>query len=394
MRIAIFTNNYLPNPYGVSGSVESFRKVFERLGHEVYIFAPHWKGYRDENPRVFRYPAFETNIKIKFPIAVPYSRKINKVLKNLDLDIIHSQHPNLLGSAATRWAKEKNIPLVFTWHTLYDQYAHFVPFVPRRLAAWFAIRNAKNYANICDQIVVPTPSIEKIIREWGVTNENITAIPTGVEEDEFENPDRTGVRKKYGIGDDEILLFVMTRLTTEKNAEFLVEAALDVLRRNSRTKFMICGEGNVKEKLAGIVEKAGLQDRVIFAGIISGEEKRNYYAAGDVFVYSSKSETQGMILTEAMYSGLPIVAVRATGAVDIVEDGKTGFLVSENEEEFGAAVQKLIDDENLRKKFGEEAGRIAKEEYTAGVCAKKMLETYEKTIRRRKSSPFDRGRPC
>src|SRR4030043_309152 len=147
MRIAIFTNNYLPHPYGVSGSVESFRKEFERLGHEVYIFAPRWKGYRDKNRRVFRYPAFETNVKIKFPIAIPYSRKISKILDKLDLDIIHSQHPNLLGSAAARWTRRKSasrrIPLVFTWHTLYDQYAHFAPFVPVKLAAWWAIRNAR-----------------------------------------------------------------------------------------------------------------------------------------------------------------------------------------------------------------------------------------------------------
>src|SRR3989339_1117945 len=100
MKIGIFTNNYLPNPYGVAGSIESFRKEFERLVNEVFIFAPRWKGYQDKNPNVFRYPAFETNVKIKFPIAIPYSSRINKILENLDLDVIHSQHPNLLGSAA------------------------------------------------------------------------------------------------------------------------------------------------------------------------------------------------------------------------------------------------------------------------------------------------------
>src|SRR4030042_3148682 len=239
MRIAIFTNNYLPNPYGVSGSVESFRKEFECLGHEVFIFAPCWEGYRDRNPRVFRYPAFETNIKIKFPIAIPYSQKIDKVLKGLDLDIIHSQHPNLLGSAARRWWKKKNIPLFFTWHTLYDQYAHFVPFVPRKLAAWWTIRNARNYANQCDAVITPTPSVVEIIKKWGVTNENITAIPTGVEEKQFENPDRESIRKKHGIKEDEVLFFVITRLTDEKNVEFLVGAVLSILEKNNRTKFMI-----------------------------------------------------------------------------------------------------------------------------------------------------------
>ena len=381
MRIAIFTNNYLPNPYGVSGSVESFRKEFERMGHEAYIFAPRWKRYKDENSRVFRYPSLDIEIKkIKYPLPFPCSRKMHKILENLELDIIHSQHPNLLGSAAARWARRKNIPLVFTWHTLYDQYAHFVPFVPRRLAAWLAIRNARNYANQCDAVIVPTPSVAQIIKKWGVTNKNIVSIPTGVEEDQFANPDRESVRKKYNIGDDEILLFVMTRLTEEKNVEFLVDAALGILKRNNKAKFMLCGDGNLKKRLMKKARAAGLEKRVIFVGIISGDGKKNYYAAGDIFVYASKSETQGMILTEAMYSGLPIVAVRATGARDIVENDRSGFLVAEDIKEFENAAQKLIDDENLRKKFGEEAKRIAREKYTAKICAERMLEFYEKTI--------------
>ncbi|OGI26271.1 MAG: hypothetical protein A3J76_04515 [Candidatus Moranbacteria bacterium RBG_13_45_13] len=188
------------------------------------------------------------------------------------------------------------------------------------------------------------------------------------------------MRKKYNIGDDEILLFVMTRFTEEKNVEFLVDAALEILKRNGKAKFMLCGDGNLKERLTEKVRAAGLEKRVIFVGIISGDEKKNYYAAGDIFVYASKSETQGMILTEAMCSGLPIVAVRATGVRNIVEDSRTGFLVAEDKEEFENAAQKLIDEENLRKKFGEEAKRIAREKYTSSVCAKKMLEIYEKAI--------------
>ncbi|MCX6762841.1 MAG: glycosyltransferase [Candidatus Moranbacteria bacterium] len=381
MKIAIFTNNYLPNPYGVSGSVESFRKEFERTGHEVYIFAPQWKGYHDKNSNVFRYPAVETNIKIKFPIPIPYSRKISKIINKFDLDVIHSQHPNLLGSAARRWAKKKNIPLVFTWHTLYDQYAHFFPLIPPRIGAWWAIRNAKKYANSCDAVITPTSSVGEIIKKWGVTNKNIVAIPTGVEEGQFANPNRESVRGKYKINSDEILLFVMTRLTAEKNMGFLVDATLDILKKNNNAKFMICGDGNIKEKLIKKVADAELKNEVIFVGIVSDDEKKNYYAAGDIFVYASKSETQGMVLTEAMYAGLPIVAVRATGVKDIVEDGKTGFLVSEDKADFGEAVQKLIDDKNLRGKFSEEAKEIAKAKYTSKICAEKMIEVYEKTIK-------------
>jgi 1,2-diacylglycerol 3-alpha-glucosyltransferase len=386
LRIAIFTNNYLPNPYGVSGSVESFRKEFACLGNEVFVFAPLWKGYKDDNTRVFRYPAIETNIKIKFPIAIPYSRKISGIVDKLDLDIIHSQHPNLLGSAAMRWARKKNIPLVFTWHTLYDQYAHFVPFVPKQLTIWFAIRSARNYANKCNAVVVPTPSVGEIIKKWGVKNKNIVAIPTGVEEKQFTAPDRESVRKKHDIKDDEILLFVMTRLTEEKNMEFLVETVLGVLRNNAKTKLMICGDGNLKNTLKKKIANAGCGEKTIFVGIVGDDEKKDYYAAGDIFVYASKSETQGMVLTEAMYAGLPIVAVRATGVEDIVENRKTGFLVSEDVKEFREAVQRLLDDEDLRKRFGGEAKKIAREKYTSRVCAEKMIEVYSNVISAKQQS--------
>jgi glycosyltransferase involved in cell wall biosynthesis len=380
MNIAIFTNNYLPNPFGVSGSVESFRKEFERLGHTVYIFAPRWKEYVDKNPNIFRYPSIETNIKIKFPLPIPHSRKISKFLENLELDIIHSQHPNLLGSAAARWARRKKIPLVFTWHTLYDQYTHFFPLIPEKLGAWWAIRNARNYANKADAVITPTPSVAEIIKKWGVTNENITAIPTGVEEDQFENPDRAGVREKYGIKNDEILLLLVSRLTAEKNILFLAGAVKDILNKNTSVKFMICGDGDLKDNMKEIFQKSGLSGKIIFTGIVSDTEKKNYFAAGDVFVFTSKSETQGMILTEAMYSGLPIVAVRATGAQDIVENGRTGFLVRENKKEFGEVAQKLIDDANLRKKFGEVAAKVAREKYASKVCAERMLDLYKRTI--------------
>jgi glycosyltransferase involved in cell wall biosynthesis len=202
-----------------------------------------------------------------------------------------------------------------------------------------------------------------------------------VEARQFENPDREGVRKKYNIENDETLLFVMTRLTDEKNVEFLVDAIMPVLKKNDRAKFMICGEGNLKEALMKKIFEAGLQEKTVFVGIVSDSEKKNYYAAGDIFIYASKSETQGMILTEAMYSGLPIVAVRATGVKDIVENGKTGFLVPEDVQEFGKAVQKLIDGENLKREFSEEAEKVAREKYTAEVCARKMIEVYENAIK-------------
>jgi len=272
MRIAIFTNNYLPNPYGVSMSIESFRKELEMCGHSVYVFAPKTKGYVDENPNVFRYPSIDINYKIHFPLGIPFSQVISKKLDELEIDIIHSQHPNLVGWAAKQWAKKKNVPLVFTWHTLYDQYAHFAPpFIPKKFAKRWTIKNAVEYAGKADQVIVPTPSVKHIIRKWGVTSANIEAVPTGVEEILYHNPDREKVRKKYGIGSDEILLLLVSRLTAEKNIKFLFSSVIKVLKKKNDVKFLVVGGGHELPALQRIINEEGLTEKVFFAGIVPGD---------------------------------------------------------------------------------------------------------------------------
>lgn len=410
MRIAIFTNNYLPNPYGVAGSIESFRRQFEKRGHQVYIFAPFSKGYADKNSRVFRYPSMDLKYKISFPLPIAHSKKNSQALKNLDLDIIHSQHPNLLGTAALKWARRKNIPLVFTWHTLYDRYTNFVPLIPDKLAARWIIKKAVRYANKADQVVAPTKSVKKIIQNWGVENKNIAVIPTGVDEEVYQNPDGDKIRKKYGIRSDEVLLLLVSRLTEEKNVKFLFESVIKTLKSNNRVRFLVAGKGYLLKKLKAFAQgepasgwQSSLKDklmgqaklsfkadhprvgktRIIFAGLVGKKEIKNYYAAADIFVYASLSETQGMVISEAMYGGLPIVAVRAPGAKDLVEEGINGFLVENNKNEFAEAVNKLAADKDLRKKFAGNSKRIARAKYTDAVCADKMLEVYKSLTRYR-----------
>jgi len=385
MRIYIFTNNYLSIPYGVQGSIKSFRQEFEALGHQVFIFAPTWKGYEDKNLHVFRYPAINLGYKIKFPLAIPYSREISRILEKLDLDIIHTQHPNLLGMAALRWAKRKNIPLVFTWHTLYDKYTNFVPLLPKKFSANWIIKKAVKFANKAHLVIVPTGSIVDIIKNWGVKNK-IISIPTGVEENIFQNYDRQNIRGKFGIQADEILLLLVSRITEEKNIEFIFDLLPDLFNKNSLIKLMVVGEGYLVPKLKKFSEKKGIASRVIFAGRSGKEDLKNYYAAGDIFVHASKSETQGMILSEAMYMGLPAVAVEATGAKDLVVNNLSGFLVKEDGREFREAVEKLAGDKELGEKMSEAAKKIAREKYTSTVCAKRMLEVYQEAIDNKKSA--------
>jgi 1,2-diacylglycerol 3-alpha-glucosyltransferase len=380
MNIAIFTNNYLPNPYGVSTSIETFRKEFEKKGHTVYVFAPKFKGYTDKNSNVFRYLAIDIDIKFRFPLPIPYSRKMDKIIKDLNIDIIHAQHPNLLGTAAKKWAKNKKVPLIFTGHTLYDQYTDFVPFLSAKFSAGCMIKKAVKFANNADAVVVPTDSIIPILKNWGVEKEMIP-VATGVSEEEFENPDRNLIRKKYNINKDDIVLLSTARLTAEKNMEFVFRAVKEILTERKDAKFLVVGGGYLMSTLQKYCSENGISNQVIFSDAVENGELKNYYAAADIFVHGSKSETQGMILTEAMYMGLPVVAVCATGVTSLIQNNKNGFLTCVTEEkEFAYMITKLILDKNLRKKTGEESARIARENFTASVCAEKMLEVYKKAI--------------
>ena len=379
MRIAIFTNNYLPNPYGVTNSIESFRQKFETWNHEVFIFAPQEKNYPDENPRVFRYPSISTNIRFKFSLPIPYSRKIDEIIAGTDLDIIHSQHPNLLGTAGLKWANQKKIPLVFTWHTLYDRYTNFVPFLPGFWVAAWAIKNAVKYANRTDLVIVPTKSIIGILRKWGVTAP-IEAVASGVEEALFQNADGLSVRKRFNIKEDDVVLFLTSRLTGEKNVSFIFQALTRLLQKNKHLKFLVAGDGYLLPELKTLTEKEGLSEKIIFCGLVPKAELKNYLAAGDIYLNASRSETQGMTVSEAMYMGLPIVAVKATGTNSLVKNGANGILVSENAKEFCRAVEKLIADSDLRKNMSLTSAQIARENFTDEVCARRMLEIYQKLL--------------
>jgi 1,2-diacylglycerol 3-alpha-glucosyltransferase len=198
------------------------------------------------------------------------------------------------------------------------------------------------------------------------------------------NPSRNKIREQYGIKENEILLLLVSRLTAEKNIQFLFEAVLEILKENAGAKFILVGDGYLVPELKAKAKAEKLEDRIIFTGIMEREDIKNCYAAGDVFVYASKSETQGMIITEAMYMGLPIVAVKAPGIESLVENNVNGILTPENKSEFIKAVERIIADENLRKKMAAESARITKEKYTSKISAEKLLQVYAEAIGKKK----------
>lgn len=385
MKIAFFTNNYLPNPYGVSRSIESFRHQLTALGNNVTIFAPAWDKDRSARDDVYRYPSIDIRYRFNLPLVMPYSRKLSSVLKNSQFNVIHTHHPTALGVVAKKVAQQKNIPLIFTWHTLYDHYTNFVPFPLRFLVFWWFIPTAVRYANNADSIVVPTEYTKQYMLSKGVTNPNISIIPTGITSTVYDKAQPDTVRKEHYIAQENTIILTVCRLTKEKNVLFLTEVVLPVLKRHRNVCWIVVGDGYLRASMEECAVRYGVSDRVLFVGEKNQTEVRDYYAGSDIFVYASVSETQGMVISEAMYMGLPIVAVDSAGVSDLIIHKETGMLVEEKKDVFEKTLELLLQDDTLKKKLSQTAKSYALEHFTDIVCSKRLLKVYRDTIARKKS---------
>jgi glycosyltransferase involved in cell wall biosynthesis len=375
MKIAFFTNSYFPICYGSVISIESFRKNLEKLGHQVYVFAPSYDDYKDKNNRVFRYPAFLFKYKIDYPISIPVSSFINKKIRELNLDIIHVHQPFSLGKEGLRYARKLKIPIIFTYHAKYEDYVHYVPFFPEKILAELVKKEAINFSNKCDLTIAPSMGIKKIIEKRGANKKSIKVLPTGINWDDFQKGAREKVRKKYLIKKNEILLTNIGRINEEKNLVFLLESFKKIALKNPKIKLMFIGEGFLKEELKEKAKKWGIEKQVIFTGFLKNTEIKNYLKATDIYLQTSLSETQGITILEAMASSLPIVAVKATGTEDFIVNKKNGFLTKNNQKDFIEKIEYLIKKPLKRKEFRKQAQQDAKK-YQEINQAKKLEKVY------------------
>lgn len=401
-RVGIFTNNYLPRSSGITISIENFRKELTRLGHQVFVFAPNYRGMTDiskeEAEGVFRFPSLGLGKGMfDYSVALPFTPKIDRIIKKLDLDLIHSQHPFWIGQTGMWYAKKLKIPLVFTYHTLYEEYSHYVPLAPQKFLKWYLKKSSLEYVLKSDLVIAPSESVktmlEKRIQKYlfslyanlkeTESNLSIKVIPSGIDVGKFENGDRKGVRANYKLKPGDILLLCVCRLGQEKNLDFLIKSLGPLLKKRRNTKLLIVGDGPYRSRLEELTRILGLNDKIIFSGFVENSRIVDYYKAADVFVYASVTETQGLILAEALLSGLPVVAVDASGSRDVVKDGENGFLVAESENDFMEKTEKILDNQKLREKLKKQAAKSA-ESYSLENCTRKLISAYEEAVKTKK----------
>ncbi|MDA3814898.1 MAG: glycosyltransferase [Patescibacteria group bacterium] len=378
MKIAFFVNTYLPNTFGSSVSVEYFRKGLEEIGHEVYIFTPKFHGFELQNEKAFFYPSIMYGYKIKYPLAIPFSPKIDKKIKELDFDIIHTHQPFTVGYQALKNGRKNNIPVVFTYHCRYEDYTHYIPFI-QSFVKKYVTSSVKKFANLVDCVIAPTQDIKDILRKQEI-NTSIEVISTGIDWEKFQNGKREETRSKFGIKDDEVCFWWLGRMEQEKNIEFLLKVIKDFSKRFNNSKFMLVGNGSEMDNIKEFVKEEGLEDKVIITGLVPQKEVQNYYASGDILIQPSKSETQGLVALEAMASGMPVLAITATGTIDIVKDKETGYLLNEDIEEFYQKAQELFKNKELFEKMSQKSREEAFK-YDYKNKARRLVEVYDKMIK-------------
>ena len=380
LNIGIFTDSYAPYISGVVRSIQIFRRDLEILGHNVFIFAPDYPKARPEK-NIFRYLSLPAPTQPDFFFPIPISYRLSSTVNNLKLNIIHAHTPFLMGSLGASMARRYNLPLLFTYHTLYQHYTHYLP-IGKSISTHIINNWNKSFCNRCDAVIAPSSFVKELIQGSGV-KKPVHIIPTGIDLDDYSSNEKTWIRSKYGLGPHEKIILHVGRLAQEKNITFLIEVAEELLKSVKGFKFVIVGTGPVEADLKLLCRKKKIDQYVIFTGRVSYAELLKCYAGGDIFVFSSRSETQGIVLIEAKASGMPIVSLESSCTAEMLQDGEDGFLV-QSKELFVQKVRFLLDNETKAQEMGDKA-RSNAAAFSAPSLTRKLEKIYYQTLLQKKN---------
>jgi len=381
MKIAMFTDTYTPQINGVVTSIRMSAEELTRRGHEVFIFAPDFEKTQITEGNVIRLPSTGYPIPAmkEFQITRGYNSVVRQ-LRSLEIELIHSHDPGSMGLKAVPMSRYLKIPHIHTYHTFWPDYVHYIPLGGSRYTKMTAERFSALFCNRCDGIIAPTKKIQDALTQYG-TRVPIEIVPTGIRTEGFPDMNKQALYEKFNIPRDRKILVYAGRVVKEKNVPFLLNMMRHLVQRMEREEFhlILLGDGREKEPLMKEAAATGLEGHITFAGFRPHREVMEIFHLSDLFVFASVTETQGLVLLEAMASGIPAVVVDALGIGDIMADGRGGFPVPEDEEAFARTVTELLDNRELYEKKQAEALEKA-EEFSISRCTERLEEFYETTL--------------
>lgn len=331
MNIGLFTETYYPEINGVANSVYMLKTELEEIGHTVYVFTTTTPGAPEFEHNVFRVPSLPCILITERRVGLFYQPKLASLIKKLNLDLIHTHTEFSLGIFGRIMAKELKLPTVHTYHTIYEDYTHYITHfktLDKRAKAFVRVFT-KICCNTVEQVIVPTEKVRDLLLKYSVYRD-ISIVPTGVNLKKF-NPELypkeevLKLRQHFGLKAEDKVILYLGRISKEKNIAEIIEAMPEYMRTRDQVRFLIVGGGPEMENLKQTVAEQKMQDKIIFTGPQPWDNIGLFYQLGDVFVSASQSETQGLTYIEAMAAGLPVVARKDKCLEDILEPGWNGF---------------------------------------------------------------------
>ncbi|HMS22180.1 MAG TPA: glycosyltransferase [Candidatus Levybacteria bacterium] len=388
MRIAFFAESYLPDPNGVATSVAATAAELERQGHTVYIVAPKHPGYKDRKNVIRLYSVkLYTDLDMRTALYLPEPNLI-KVLRMKKLDIIHGQDGGVMSLLGWEVANIKNLPFIGTYHTIIHEYTHYL-LKGKVFRPGIVKTVTRIFGNMCEQLIAPTERAKQELRKCGVKTP-ITILPNGIDRARFLNQKKGYLHKRLKISKNTKILLYVGRLGREKSVEFLIKSFQHVLKKEPNTALVLIGGGPDKDVLVELAKKLKVEKKVYLPGFIEQKCMPQVYSDSDIFLFSSKTETQGMAPIEAMTSGLPVVAVQDKTMQELIRDGENGYLTSRNNGDFAKKILLLLKNDEKRDEMGKKAQASTKK-YSLAETTKQLVAIYTdflKIHKKKKASPF------
>jgi glycosyltransferase involved in cell wall biosynthesis len=394
MRILMLSDVCAPRVNGVATSIRTFRKSLADLGHDSLLVAPEYPLPTSPDAAIVRVPsrpvpgdAEDRLMKWRDVLAlVPQ-------LARMDFDLVHVHTPFVAHYAGVRIARRLGLPLVETYHTFFEEYAPlYFPWLPARLGRWVARKLTVSQCRQVDALVVPSPQMLDRLAEYGIAV-RAEVLPTGLEPEEFRGGDGARFRREHGIPPERPVLVFISRVAHEKNIDFLLRMLVRLRADVPDVLLVIAGEGPAVPHVRQLAQQLGLDGHVLFTGYLDRSGALlDCYRAGDAFVFASRTETQGLVLLEALALGVPVVSTAVMGTADVLRDARGAMIAPDEEAGFATAVARVLGDPDLRRRLAL-AGPSDAARWSARALAERLAALYADVARSHRPAPEPVSRP-
>lgn len=390
MNILMISDVYFPRVNGVSSSIQTFREELQKLGHRVVLIVPDYESEQEDKKSINIIESEEDIIRLPSrKIEFDPEDRIMKIrdillnwrkLKEEKFDLIHVQTPFIAQMLGVRLKRRLKIPLVLSYHTLFEEYLqHYFPFMPQRPLRLFTRYLARRHCHRAKGIIVPSQMIAKVLHRYGV-RKPMRVLPTGIDLSRFSRRDPMAFRNKYQIASHRPLLAFVGRVAFEKNIDFLLQVVQLLRQRFPDIVLAIAGQGPAEAHLQRLTKQLEIQDHVLFLGYLDREQGvQELCTAADAFVFASRTETQGLVLLEALAVGTPVVALSVMGTKDILQEHSGALVAADDPVDFADKVTQLLTNTALKEQLQKEASAYI-QRWSALAMAEQLQQFYEEIV--------------